>query len=181
MSVAGPETNGLILHFSWRLVHNVQAHTHNSTSCKKIKHQHHGPHKPPAPSGSNFRGKCNRRTSHNGAPSLKHGNVLFIDCTNSSVILLTIPLNTLDQCTRGHKVSFGCDDSCFFCGSCIKTMRTDPCYLVIFFLPMSPKSLSCFGMISDEGGGAPSSPCYRTIEVGCAFFFLPSVIIIVNT
>jgi hypothetical protein len=149
----------------------VQAHTHNPTSCKKIKHQHHGPHKPPAPSGSDFGGKCNRRTSHDGARSSKHGDVLFIDCTNSSVILLTILLITSDQRTRGHKVSFGCDDLCFFCGHCIETTRTDPCYLVIFFLPMSPKYSSCFGMISDEGGGAPSLPCYRTIEVGCAFFF----------
>jgi hypothetical protein len=153
LSVAGPETNGLILNFSRRLVHDVQAHTHNPTSCKKIKHQHHGPHKLPAPSSSNFRGKCNPRTSHDGARSLKHGNVLFIDCTNSSVILLTILLITLDQHARGHKVSFGCDDSCFFRGCCIKTTRTDPCYSVISFLPMSPKSSSCFGMILDEGGG----------------------------
>jgi hypothetical protein len=153
LSVAGPETNSLILHFSWRLVHLVQAHTHNPTSCKKIKHRHHGPHKPPAPSGSDFRGKCNRHTSHDGARSSKHGNVLFIDCTNSSVILLTILLITSDQHTRGHKVSFGCDDSCFFRGHCIKTTCTDPCYSVIFFLPMSPESSSCFGMISDEGGG----------------------------
>ncbi len=153
MSVASPETNGLILHFSQRLVHNVQAHTHIPTSCKKIKHQHHGPHKPPAPSGSNFRGKCNHHTLHDGAQSSKHGNVLFIDCTNSSVIVLTILLITLDQCAWGHKMSFGCDDSCFFRGRCIKMMRTDPCYSVIFFLPMSPESSSCFGMILDEGGG----------------------------
>ena len=153
MSVAGPETNGLILHFSRRLVHNVQAYTHNPTSCKKIKHRHHGPRKPRAPSSSDFRGKCNCRTSHDGARSSKHGDVLFIDCTNSSVILLTILLITSDQRARGHKVSFGCDDSCFFRGRCIETTRTDPCYSVIFFLPMSPESLSCFGMISDEGGG----------------------------
>ncbi len=153
-------------------MHDVQAHTHNPTSCKKIKHHYHGPHKLPASSGSNFRGKCNRRTLHDGAQSSKHGNVLFIDCTNSSVILLTILLTTLDQCAWGHKVSFGCDDLCFFHGRCIETTCTDPCYLVIFFLPMSPKSSSCFGIISDEGGGgAPSSPCYRTIEVGCTFFF----------
>ncbi len=145
-------------------------HTHITPQAVKIKHRHHGPHKLPAPSGSNFRGKCNRRTSHDGARSSKHGDVLFIDCTNSSVILLTILLITLDQCAWGHKVKFGCDDLCFFCGRCMETTRTDPCYLVIFFLPMSPESSSCFGMISDEGGGAPSSPCYRMIEVGCAFF-----------
>jgi hypothetical protein len=90
----------------------------------------------------------------NGAQSSKHGNVLFIDCTNSSVILLTILFITSDQRARGHKVSFGCDDLCFFPGCCIERTRTDPCYLVIFFLPMSPKFSSCFGMISDEGGGA---------------------------
>ncbi len=151
-------------------MHNVQAHTHNPTNCKKIKHRHHGPHKLPAPSGSDFRGKCNCHTPHDGARSSKHGDVLFIDCTNSSVILLNILLITSDQRAWGHKVSFGCDDLCFFCGCCIKTMRTDPCYLVIFFLLMSPKSSSCISMISDEGGGAPSSPCYRTIEVGCTFF-----------
>jgi hypothetical protein len=49
----------------------------------------------------------------------KHGNVLFIDCTNSSIILLTILLITSDQHAWGHKVSFGCDDLCFFCGRCI--------------------------------------------------------------
>ncbi len=32
-------------------------------------------------------------------------------------------------------------------------MRTDPSYPSIFFLPMPPKSSSCFGMISDDGGG----------------------------
>jgi hypothetical protein len=141
LSVAGPETNGQILHFSRRLVHKVQAHTHNPTSCGKIKHQHHGPHKPLAPSGSDFRGKCNRCMSHDGARSSKHGNVLFIDCTNSSVILLTILLITSDQRTWGHKVSFGCDDLCFFCGRCIETTRTDPCYLVIFFCRCHPSPL----------------------------------------
>ncbi len=153
-------------------MHNVQAHIHNPTSCKKIKHRHHGPHKLPAPSGSNFRGKCNRRMSHDGARSSKHSDVLFIDCTNSSVILLTILLITLDQRAWGHKVSCGCDDLCFFCARCIEMTRTGPCYLVIFFLSMSPKSSSCFGIISDEGGGGvPLSPYYCTIEVGCAIFF----------
>ncbi len=128
----------------------MQAHTHKTTRCKKIEHQHHGPHKPLAPSGSNFRGKCNCRTLHDSKRSSKHGNVLFIDCTNSSVILLTILLITSNQRARGHKVSFGCDDSCFFCGCCIETTCTDPCYSVILFLPMSPKSSSCFGMILDD-------------------------------
>ncbi len=32
-------------------------------------------------------------------------------------------------------------------------MCTDPSYPPICFLPMPPESSSCFGMISDEGGG----------------------------
>ncbi len=150
MSVAGPAYFTSLGDLCTTCKH---IHTHNPTSCKKIKHRHHGPHKPPAPSYSNFRGKCNRRTSHNGARSSKHSDILFIDCTNSSVILLTILLITLDQRAWQHKVNFGCDDSCFFCGRCIQTTRTDPCYSVIFVLPMSPESSSCFSNILDEGGG----------------------------
>jgi len=32
-------------------------------------------------------------------------------------------------------------------------MRTNPSCPPIFFSPMPPMSSSCFGMISDEGGG----------------------------
>jgi len=32
-------------------------------------------------------------------------------------------------------------------------MRTDPSYPPMYFLLMPPDASSCFGMISDEGGG----------------------------
>ena len=55
--------------------------------------------------------------------SLQHGDAIFVDYTNWSVILLTILLIALDQRAPGQKMSF--------------------------FLPRPPESLSCFGMISD--------------------------------
>ncbi len=46
-----------------------------------------------------------------------------------------------------------------FSGRCIESMRTGPNYPSMFFSPMPPKSSSHFGMILDEGGGAPWSQC----------------------
>jgi hypothetical protein len=77
------------------------AHTtiHN-THTKNIKHRHHGPPKPPASSGSNFTGECDRRTSRDQSRSLQHGDVLFIDDTNFSFIYLFIILSAAAQRTH---------------------------------------------------------------------------------
>jgi len=40
----------------------------------------------------------------------------------------------------------------FFC-RCIESTRTDPSYPPIYFSLVPPVSLTCFGMISDEGSG----------------------------
>ena len=43
---------------------------------------------------------------------------------------------------------------CFLFSHCVESTRTDPSYLPIYFLLMPLKASSCFGMISDEGGGS---------------------------
>jgi hypothetical protein len=111
--------------------------THNNTqhTAKNIKHRHHGPSKPPASSGSNFIGECNRCTLHNLSRSLQHGNVTFINKTNCSVILFTIILQSMAWRARGQKVSFICYYSCFFCATASEQC-TLTSYLGIFYLPM---------------------------------------------
>ena len=63
-------------------------------------------HNPPAPSGFNFRGKCDRRTSRDLSRSSRSGDVIFIDVTNKTFILFTIILCASAQRARGQKVSF---------------------------------------------------------------------------
>ncbi len=96
--------------------------------------------------------------SHDDARSSQHGDATLIDYTNCYVIVVTILLIASAQRARRQSVSFWSESAFFFCGRCIKTMRTEPSYSPISFLPWPPKSSLCFGMISDEEGAAPSSP-----------------------
>jgi hypothetical protein len=64
----------------------IASHTHNNT--QNIKHHHHGPPKPPASSGSNVKGECDCRTLHDRSQSLQHGDLLFIDDTKFSFIVI---------------------------------------------------------------------------------------------
>jgi hypothetical protein len=80
--------------------HNTQHTTH------KKKHCYHGPPKPPASSGSNFTGECDRCTLHDQYQSPQYGDVTFINKTNCSVILFTIILQAAAWRARGQKVSF---------------------------------------------------------------------------
>ena len=83
-------------------------------------------HNPPAPSGFNFRGKCDRRTSRDRSRSSRSGDAIFIDVTNKSFILVTILLITSDQHARGQKVSFLSDGSCFFISASSKRRVLTP-------------------------------------------------------
>ena len=83
-------------------------------------------HNPPAPSGFNFRGKCDRRTSRDRSRSSRSGDAIFIDVTNKSFILVTILLITSDQHARGQKVSFLSDGSCFFVSASSKRRVLTP-------------------------------------------------------
>ncbi len=111
--------------------------THNNTqhTTKNLKHRHHGPPKPPASSGSNFIGECNRRTSHNLSRSLQHGNVTFINKTNCSVIIFTIILQAMARRACGQKVSFICYYLCFFCATASEQCALTS-YPGIFYLPI---------------------------------------------
>ena len=103
--------------------------------------------------------ECDRRMSRDRSRSPQHGDAIFLRETNCFFILLPIILHAADQSARGQKVCFFIEYLCFFFGRCIESTRADPSYLPICFLPMPPESSSCFGMVSDEGGGAPLSGC----------------------
>ena len=127
-----------------------QALSHTTPQVKK--QQNSGTmalHNPPAPSGSNFTGECDRRKSCDRSGSLRSGDVIFIDETKKTFILFTTILCASAQRARGQMVSFWSDGSCFFHRRFVKKMRTDPSYLPIFFLPRPLESLLCFGTISD--------------------------------
>ena len=108
---------------------------------------------PPAPSGFNFKGECDRRMSRDRARSPQHGDAIFRRETNFFFILFTIILYAADRRARGQKVCFFSEYLCFLFGRCVNSMRTDPSYPPMYFLPMPPESSTCFGMILNEGGG----------------------------
>ena len=121
---------------------------HRTTS--KI-HQHHDLPRPPASSGSNLTGECDRRTSRDRYRSPQHGDAMFLSEANFFYILLTIIPYAGDRRAWGQKVCFFSDYLCFLFGRCLESTRTDPSYPPIYFLPMPPEASSCFGMILDEG------------------------------
>ncbi len=53
----------------------------------------------------------------------------------------------------------------FLC-HCIETTCTNPSYLAISYLAMSPEKSSCFGLISDMGGGRHCHNVISKVEVG---------------
>ena len=126
--------------------------THNTQT--KIKHRHHSPPKPPASRSSNFTGECNCCTSSNRSQSSQHSDVLFIDETNFSFINLTAILCEAAQCPHWLKGEFLKVYRVMFLCHCIETTHTNPSYPAIPYLAMSPENSSCFGLISDGGGGA---------------------------
>ena len=85
--------------------------THRATSKK---HRHHDLPHPPASSGFNFTGECNRRTLRNRYQSPQHGNAIFLCQTNFFFILLTIILCAADRCARGQKVCFLVNTCAFY-------------------------------------------------------------------
>ena len=92
-----------------------------------------------ASSGSNFLGEWNHRTSRNRAPSILHGDAIFLRATNFIFILLAIILQEAAQCARWLKMSFFREWLPFFLVRSVKTMRTSiSYYLLISFLPVPP-------------------------------------------
>ena len=53
----------------------------------------------------------------------------------------------------------------FLC-RCIETTCTNPSYPAIPYLAMSPENSSCFGLISDMGGGRHCHDVFSKVEVG---------------
>jgi hypothetical protein len=84
----------------------INAITHNQRNTKKQNHQHHYLPRPPASSGFNFIGECNRRVLCNQSQSLQYGDVIFIDESNIFFILLSIILQASDLHACKLKVSF---------------------------------------------------------------------------
>ena len=69
---------------------------------------------PPAPSGFNFKGECNRCMSRDRARSPQHGDAIFRRETNFFFILFTIILYAADRRTRGQKVCFLVNTCAFY-------------------------------------------------------------------
>ncbi len=67
----------------------------------------------------------------------------------------------------------------FLC-RCIETTQTNPSYLVIPCLAMSPENSSCFGLISDGGGGRHWHDVFRKVDVGSVVVSV-ALLTIVNT
>ena len=61
---------------------------------------------PPAPSGFNIKGECDRRMSRDRSRSPQHGDAIFRRETNFFFILFTIILYAADRRARGQKVCF---------------------------------------------------------------------------
>ena len=116
------------------------------------------PHDPPAPSGSNWIGKCDHRTSRNRSRWFRCGDVFYIDKTNLFFILLTIVLFASARRSRGQKVSFLCYFIVLLLFRWFDATRIDPSYPPILFFPRTPQYSSCFSLISVRGEDAPWSP-----------------------
>ena len=125
---------------------------------KLKKHWHHDRHDPPASSGSNFRGKCDRRTSRDQSRWFRCSDLIFINETKSFFILFTIILFASAQHARGQEVSFLFYSIVLLLFRWFDTTRTDPSYPAIPFFPRPPQYSSCFSLISDRGGDAPWLP-----------------------
>ena len=110
------------------------------------------PHDPPAPSGSNWIGKCDHRTSCNRSRWFRCGDVFYIDKTNLFFILLTIVLFASAHRSRGQKVSFLCYFIVLLLFRWFDATRIDPSYPPILFFPRPPQYSSCFSLILDRGG-----------------------------
>ena len=109
---------------------------------------------PPAPSGFNFKGECDRRMSRDRARSPQHGDAIFRRETNFFFILFTIILYAADRRARGQKVCFFSEYLCFLFG-------LTPAIRRYIFCRDSPSPRRVRGMVSDEGGGAPLPPWCR--------------------
>ncbi len=137
--------------------------THNNThhTTENIKHRHHVPPKPSTSSSSNFTGEYNDRTLRNWSRSSQHGKVLFVDYTNLSFIYLTINLMCSHSACLLTKVEFLKIYLVLLLCRCIEMTCTNSSYPSILYLAMPPKYSSCFGLISDRGGGRHCNDVFR--------------------
>ncbi len=122
------------------------------------------PPRSPASSGSNFLGECSCHMLRDRSQSALHGDAFFVyvQLTNSLFYLLLFYAPA--QRARWLKVSFFIEYLPFFLFRFIESMRTDPSYMPIYFLPMPHRYSSCSGMFSDEGGRAPWSRCLHSVK-----------------
>ena len=111
---------------------------------KTKNHRHHDCHNPPASSGLNLRGKCNRRSSRDRLRWFRCGHLIFIDKIIFFLVVFTIILCASAGRAGGQKVSFLCYFIVFFLFPWFDTTRTDPSYLPNPFFSMTPPVLIMF-------------------------------------
>ncbi len=127
---------------------------HNTTNITSSTHknQHHDPPRPSASSGFKIIGECDRPTSHGDAQSRQHGDAIFNVKITLSLFYNYLFHAQLIRVHAGKRCVFLSEYLCFFIIRCVKSTRTNPSCMLIFFLLMYPMSSSCFDMISDKGG-----------------------------
>ena len=113
------------------------------------------PHDPPAPSGSNWIGKCDHRTSRNRSRWFRCGDVFYIDKTNLFFILLTIVLFASARRSRGQKVSFLCYFIVLSLFRWFYATRIDPSYPPILFFRNPPSTHLVLAWFWTGGEDAP--------------------------
>ncbi len=139
-------------------------------------------HNPPAPSGSNFTGECDRRTSRDRSRSSQSGDKIFIDETKKTFILFTTILCASAQRARGQKWVFEVMARAFFVAASSKRSVLTPATRRYSFCrdPSSPHCVLAWSRT--RGRSAIVAMVSYDREVGCAcLIFLRRVLIIVNT
>ena len=114
--------------------HNTQPqHTAPATSKKHRNHDL----RPPASSGFNFTGECDRRTSCDRYRSPQYGDAIFLMKRTVSFYFIDYYYRPLTGVHWDKRYVF-LVNTCAFFGRCIESMRTDPSYPTIYFLPVPP-------------------------------------------
>ena len=141
---------------------------HHNTHWKQKKHRHHDRHDLPASSGSNFRGKCDRRMSRNQSRWFRCGDLTFIGKINSFLILFSIILCASAGRVGGQNVRFLCYFTVLFLFRWFDTTRTDSSYPPIPFFPCPPSTHLVLAWFRTGGGmrhGRLIKGQERTIEL----------------
>jgi len=109
---------------------------------------------PPAPSGFNFKGECDRRMSRDRARSPQHGDAIFY----LHLLFFCMPLTDAHEDKR---YVFLVNTCAFYLAVASNQRALTPAIRRYIFCRDPPSPRRVRGMVSDEGGGAPSPPWCR--------------------